>query len=199
MPLNLAESAYLENVSSVFLFSFRVYEQNLPLCIGPLQFLNSSLYWSPGTILSLLSLDQVKKFILASGSVPDQGTKKFIYSLYNPPHRGEYIFYPHPYTFSDHWTTTMVDVTPYGDWLLIIAPSEAELSICIDSYFSSSEKKPWTYWFPIGDNHSSESWSSCTWSWNLPSFMYGSFNYLLIEYFQHRYVNDSLTTQFTCK
>ena len=37
MPINLTEPAYLEHVSSVFLFSLRVYKQNWPLCIGPLQ------------------------------------------------------------------------------------------------------------------------------------------------------------------
>ena len=36
MPLNLAEPACLEHVSSVFLFSFCVCERNLPLCIGSL-------------------------------------------------------------------------------------------------------------------------------------------------------------------
>ena len=139
MPLNLAEPAYLEHVSSVFRFSLRVCERNWPLCIGPFQFLNYLLYCSPETIQSFSSLDQVKQFILASGSVPDQGTIPF-YSLYNPPHRGESISSPDPSTLSDHLTTTIVDVSPSGAWLLILAPSEAESSVCIDSYFSSSEK-----------------------------------------------------------
>ena len=123
IPLNLEEPTYLEHVSSVFHFSFRVCEQNLPLCIGPLQFLNSSSYWSSGTIQSLFSLDQVKQFILASGSVPDQGTKESSSSLYNPPHRGKSISSLDPYTLSDHLTTTIVDVSSSGAWLLIISPS----------------------------------------------------------------------------
>ena len=65
MPLKLSEPAYLEHVSSVFLFSLRVCERNCPLCIGTLQFLNYSSYWSSGTIQSFFTLDQVKKFILA--------------------------------------------------------------------------------------------------------------------------------------
>ena len=35
----------------------------------------------------------------------------------------------------------MVDIAPSGDWLLIIAISGAEYSICLDSCLSSSEKK----------------------------------------------------------
>ena len=142
MTLNLVEPAYLDHVSSFFLFSFRVFERNLPLCIGPLQFLNSSSYWSSGTIQSFFTLDQVKQFILASGYVPEQGTKELPSSLYNPPHRGESIFSPEPYNFYYHLIITMVDVSPSGAMLLIISPSGAESSIRIDSCFSSSEKKP---------------------------------------------------------
>ena len=137
IPLNLAEPAYLEHVSSVFLFSLMICERNLPLCIGPLQFLNYSSYWSPGTIQSLFYLDQVKQPILASGSVTDQGTKEWSSYLYNRPHRGEYILYPDPSTLSDHLITTIVDLSTSGAWLLIIVPSGAKSSICIDSCFSS--------------------------------------------------------------
>ena len=156
MPLNLAEPAYLEHVSSVFRFSLRVCERNWTVCIGPFQFLNSWLYWSPETIQSLSSLDQMKQFIWASGSVPDQGIIS-VSSLYNPPHRGESISSPDPSTLSDHLTTTIVDVSPSGAWLLILAPPGAKSSVCIDSWFSYSEKKPWTDWLPFGDNHSSNS------------------------------------------
>ena len=142
MPLKLEETAYLEHVFSVFHFSLRVCEQNLPLCISPLQFLNSSSYWSSGTIQSSLSFDQLKQFFLASGSVPDQGTKASSSSLYNPPHRGESMSSPDPSTSSYHLTTTIVDVSPSGAWLLILAPSGAEYSIRVDSFLSSSEKKP---------------------------------------------------------
>ena len=44
MSLNLADPAYLEHFSSVFIFPLRVCERNLPLFIGHLQFLNYSLY-----------------------------------------------------------------------------------------------------------------------------------------------------------
>ena len=177
MPLNLAEPAYLEHVSSVFIFSCRVCEWNWPVCIGPLQFLNSSLYWSSGTIQSLFSFYQMKEFILSSGSIPDQGTNESSSSLYNSSHRGEYILSPDPSNFSDHLITTVVDVTTSGDWLLIIAPYGDESSVRIDSCFSSSEKKPWTGWLPLGDNHSSKYWSSCPWSWNSTSIRCGSSHY----------------------
>ena len=130
------------------------------------KFLNSSSYWSSGTIQSLFSLDQMKQFILASGSVPDQGTNESSSSLYNPPHRGESISSPDPYTLSEHLTNTIVDVSPSGARLLILPPSGAKLSVYIDSCFSSLENKPWTYWLPLGENHSSKSWSSYPWSWN---------------------------------
>ena len=47
-----------------------------------------------------------------------------------------------PSTLSDHLTTTIVYVPTYGAWLLVIAPSGAESSVCVDSCLSSSEKKP---------------------------------------------------------
>ena len=75
----------------------------------------------------------MKQFILASGSVPDQGTKESYSSLYNPPHRGESIFSPYPSTFYDHLIATIVDVSLSGAMLLIIAPSGSEYSIRIDS------------------------------------------------------------------
>ena len=125
IPLNLEYPAYLYHVSSIFLFSFIVCEQNWPFCIDPLQFSSSSLYWFPGEIQSLFSLDQVKQFILEYVSVPDEGTKESSSSLYNLPHRGEYILSPDPSTFYDHLTTTMVDVPLSGYCLLIVAPSGA--------------------------------------------------------------------------
>ena len=166
MSLNLAEPSHLYYVSSVFLFSLRVCERNWPWCVGLLQFLNSSLYWSSGTIQSFSSLDQAKQLILASGSVPEKGTKGFPSSLYNPSHRGESILSLDPSTLSDHLTTTMVYSTPSGAWLLIIYPTGAKSSIRIDSWFYSSEKKLQTDWLPLGDNHSSKSWSSYPWYCN---------------------------------
>ena len=82
---------------------------------------------------SLSYLDQVKQFILESGSVPDQGTKEASSYWYNPPHRGESIFSPDTSTFSDHLIITMVDIYPSGDMLPIIATSGSESSIRIDS------------------------------------------------------------------
>ena len=138
ISLKFSEPAYLEHVSSVFLFSLRVCERNWPFCIGPLQFLNSSLYWSPVIIQSLFSLDQLKPFILKYGSVPEQVTKESSSSLYNLLHRGEYILSPYPSSFSDHLITDVVDVPPSGAWFLIISPSGAESYICIDSRLYSS-------------------------------------------------------------
>ena len=158
MPLNLAKPAYLELVSSVFIFSLRVCEWNWTLFIGPLRFLNSSSYWSSGKTQSLFSLDQVKKFILAYGYVTYQETKESSSSLYNPPQKGEYILSPYTSNLSDHLTTTILDISHSGAWLLNIAPSGAESSIRIYHCFSSSDKKPWTDWLPLGDNHSSKSW-----------------------------------------
>ena len=114
MPLNLSEPEYLEHVSSVFRFSLRVCKQNLPLCIGPLQFLNSSSYWSSGTIQSLLSLDQVKQFILTSGSVPDQGIIYSLSSLYNPPHCGPSTLTLGYFIAYDRFIITMIDIAPSG-------------------------------------------------------------------------------------
>ena len=142
IPLKLVEPAYLGHVSSVFIFFLRVCKWNGQLWIGPCQFFKSSLYRSPGKVQSLSSLDQVKQFILASGSVPDQGTNESSSSLYNLPHRGAYILSSDPSTLSDHFTTNLVDFPPSGAWLLIIAPSGAESSIYIDSCVYSSDKKP---------------------------------------------------------
>ena len=83
----------------------------------------------------------MKKFILVSGSAPDQGTKESPSSLYNTPHRGAYMLSLDSSTLSEHFKTTMVDVPPSGAWLLIISPYGAKSSICTDSCFSSSDKK----------------------------------------------------------
>ena len=75
----------------------------------------------------------MNQFILEYVSVSDQVTKESSSSLYNPPHRGEYILSSDPSIFYDHLITTVVDVPPSGSWLLIIAPYGAEYSIFIDS------------------------------------------------------------------
>ena len=56
----------------------------------------------------------MEQLILVSGSVTDQGTKESSSYLYNTPQMSESIFYPEPSTLSEHLTTTMVDVPPYG-------------------------------------------------------------------------------------
>ena len=183
IPLNLTGPEYLEHVSSVFIISLRFCWRNLPLLIGPFQFFNYSSYWSSETIQC--SLDQVKQFILAYGYIPDQGTNESPYSFFNSPHRGASIFSPYPSTLSDHLTTTMIDVPPSGYWWFIIAPSKSKSSIPINSCFSSSEKKPRLGWLPLGDKHSYKYWSSCPWSCNFSSIMFGSFNHILIKYFKH--------------
>ena len=157
------------------------------------------MYWSPETIQSLSSFDQVKQFIMAFGSFIEQVTKKPSYYFYDMPHNGASILSPELSTLSDHFTTTIVDISPYGSRLLIIYPSRDEYSICIYSWLSSSEKKTRSGWIPIGDNHSSKSLSSCPWYWNFPYIRFGSFNYLLNESFQHRYIENSSTTQYPCK
>ena len=198
-PLNLADPDYLEHVSSIFLLYLKFCELNWLLCLGPLRFFNSPLYWSPGTIQSLFSLDQVKRFILVYGSIPGQKNNVLFSSLYHPPYSGESILSPDPSNFSDRLTTNMVDVSHSGPMLLIIAPSGAKSSIRVNSCFSSSENKPWTDWLPLGDNNSSKYLSIWPWYWNSPSVRCGSFNYLLIKSFQHRSVQNSLTTQFPYK
>ena len=155
IPLNLTEPACLEHLSSFFLFYLRFFWRNWPLLIGPSQLSKYSFYWSPRKIQSLSSLYQVKEFILASGYVPDHGIIDPWYSLYNKPHSGPSTLTLGPFIASDHFITTMVDIAPSGAWLLTIAPSGAEYSICLDSCFSSSEKKPQSCQIPLGDNHSS--------------------------------------------
>ena len=77
----------------------------------------------------------MKQFILAYGSVPDKVIKEFSYSLYNKSYKGSSILSPEPYTLSNHFTTTMVDNSPSGAWLLIIAPLGATPSIYIYSFY----------------------------------------------------------------
>ena len=69
IPWNFTEPENLEHIISVLLIFWRDCAQNWPLWIGPRQFLNFLLYWSPGKTQSLSFLDQVKQFILASGSL----------------------------------------------------------------------------------------------------------------------------------
>ena len=95
------------------------------------------------------------------------------------------MLYPGPSTFSDHFTTDMVDVAPYEYLLLIVTPYGSKSSICVYSCFSSSENKILSCWIPHGYNHYCKSWSRCPWSWNLPSNRFYTFNYTPTEYYQH--------------
>ena len=76
----------------------------------------------------------MKSFILVSGYVPDQGTKDTYSFLYNPPHNGASLLSPYPSTFSDNFTTTVVDIALSGAWLLIISPYGAEAYICVNCF-----------------------------------------------------------------
>ena len=151
--LNLTEPENLEHILSVLLLFLRVWENNWPLLISNHQFLNYSFGWSPGTIQSLSSLDPVNHFRLASGPVPHQRTIYQWSSLYNPPHSGLSTLTIEPFIKYDHFTITMIYIVPYRAWLIIVAPSRAKTSICVDSCLSSAEKKLWLGWFPLGDNH----------------------------------------------
>ena len=62
--------------------------------------------------------------------------------LYNTPHSGPPTLTIDLFTVSDHFITAMVDIAPYGTWLLFISPSGAESYICLEYYFSSSDNKP---------------------------------------------------------
>ena len=75
----------------------------------------------------------MNQFILEYGSILDQGTIYFTDSLYILPHKGASILSPGPSNFSDHFTTTMVDIATTEAWLLIIAPSGDEPYICAES------------------------------------------------------------------
>ena len=78
-------------------------------------------------------MDQVKQFILESGSVPDQQTIYLSSSLYKLPHIVSSILSPTPSNFSDHLTTAIVDIAPSRVWLVIVALSGVKDSICADS------------------------------------------------------------------
>ena len=91
---------------------------------------------------------------MASGSINDQGIIYPLSSLYNPPHSGPSTLTICPYIESEHFITTMVDIDTSEAWLLIISPSGAESSICLDSCLPSSEKKLELRWLPLVDNHS---------------------------------------------
>ena len=160
IPLNFADPAYLVHASSVFIFSLMVCEHNWPLWIGPHQLLNYSLYWFPRVIQYLSSIEQVKQFILSYGSVTCQGTIDLSSYLYNPSYIGSCILYLVPSTLYDHFTTPMIDIAPYGVWILIVATSGSKPSICAGSCISSSDNKQQVGWLPLGDNHFYKSWSS---------------------------------------
>ena len=112
----------------LYLFSsLRICKRNWPLYICPRQFLNSSLYWSPCTIQSLSSLDQVKQSILASGSISEQGSKESSSSLYVLTHNGSYILYPDPSNLSDHLQLTCQIFLPLDLGHLLLIPMDTNI------------------------------------------------------------------------
>ena len=87
-------------------------------------------------------MEQVKPFILSHVSVSEKFTIYLSSSFYNLPHIGASILSPVTYAFSDHLTTTMVDISPYVYFLFIFPPYVAEPSVCLEYCFSYSEKTP---------------------------------------------------------
>ena len=75
-------------------------------------------------------MEQVEQFILESGSVPEQVTIVLYYYLCILPYTGASILYPGLSTFSYHFTNTMVDISYYRFWILIVDPYVDEPYIC---------------------------------------------------------------------
>ena len=124
--IKLYRSWKLERFLYVILFLLRACVRKWLLLIYPCQFWNILLYWPPGIIQSLLILDQVKQFILASGYVTDEGTIYPWSSLHNTPHSGTYTLTIGPSIESGHLKINMVDIAPSGAWLIIVSPSGYE-------------------------------------------------------------------------
>ena len=191
----------MERVSSDFLYCLRKFSQNWLLQRIPCQFVNIWLYWPPGKIQQLSSLDKVNQFILEYGSITDQGTMYPFYSLYNTPNRGPYNLSIDPSTKFDYLTMTMVHIymDPFEDELLIADPSLSVMYNCIYSCFYSSENKLQVYWISLGFNQSSKFWPSWFWYWNSPSINISRLNYLPMDYYKHKYFEIILTTQYPNK
>ena len=102
-------------------------------------------------------MEKLNQSILEYGYVPDQVTIEFSHYCYNIQDIESSILYPVSSTLYDHFTTTMVDISTSGVWVLIFDPYEAKPSICADSCFSSSEKKPLLCWLPLEENQTSKS------------------------------------------
>ena len=83
-------------------------------------------------------MDQVKEFILASGSFPDQGIIDSLSSLYNPPHCGTSTLTLGPYIASDHLITTIIDIAPSG------AESSIHIDSCLDTLLTTSGSEQYT-------------------------------------------------------
>ena len=77
----------------------------------------------------------MKKFILTSGSVHDQGTVHPWSSLYNTPHSGTSTLTLGTYVASEHLQVTMVDIATSGSWLIIVSTSRSKPVICVKSCF----------------------------------------------------------------
>ena len=81
--------------------------------LQPLQFLNFILYWHLDKIQSEYFIDQVNKFLLSYGSVPDQETIDPYLCLYYTPNRGVSILSLNYINASDHLVITMVCIYLY--------------------------------------------------------------------------------------
>ena len=84
------------------------------MLIGTFQLLKFLLYWFPKKIQSFSSVDQVKEFVLESGSVPDQEIIGSLSSLYNPPHCGPSTLTLCPFIEPEHFITAIVNIAPSG-------------------------------------------------------------------------------------
>ena len=119
----MVDTENFKHVPSIIIFFLMVCERNGQLWKVSQQFLKYSFYWFPGIIQSCSSLEQVKQFILTSGSIPDQGIIHPSYFLYFITQSEPYNLFNGPFISYDHFTMTTIfgDIAPYGAWLLIVA------------------------------------------------------------------------------
>ena len=131
----------MEHIIYVIIFFLRACAYNCLLLIGLRHFLNLLLYWYPGTTQSLSFLEQVKQFILAFGSLPDQLPIYLYSSLYNLPNSGPSNLTLVPSTDSGRFKATVEDIDSYGAWFLVVSLYGANFFIRVYSCLYSSDKK----------------------------------------------------------
>ena len=163
-----------------FSFLLEVVFVEITIMYRTFSFLSCSFWWSPKTIQSFYSLDQVKQFIFSLGYFSYQETIYLSSSLYNPPQRGSYISSPNPCTAPYHFTTAIVflDIAPSGDGLFIIASSGGKYFILVESCLFYSEKKLWVHWILLEDINYFNYSPSWSWYWNFLFIKVDGFNYL---------------------